>query len=88
MKLNIYITKHAIDRFRQRISWMTLKDIKIITNKAYISKDQLPKWFLKSECNLSQFGFTTYYYKYYLKRVFVFQNRDEPKLITVYNRNR
>lgn len=82
--MNIFITKHAKDRIKERVILGGMP-MPMIAEKALQSKEKIPESFEKSQCYMPARGFTTYLYRYYRKVVWIFQEREEgAALLTAY----
>lgn len=81
---DLAVTQHAIERIYQRIG-LTGSEVAAVVRGAWRSKQIIPDEFLRSKFNLRNYGFTTYQYRKYQNKIFVFQKKYiDSVLITVY----
>jgi hypothetical protein len=71
---NLAVTNHAIVRLAERMR-VTGKDIEVVVNKAWFSKQPICEEFWKSKFNLKNIGCTTYHYRKFNRHLFCFQKK-------------
>jgi len=81
---DLAVTQHARERLYQRMG-VDESEISVVVRGAWKSRQIVPDEFLRSKFNLRNYGFTTYHYRKYRNKIFVFQKKYiDSVLITVY----